>query len=227
LEQELVQREKKADSLLVIEIPAMALTWTDRCMAKEKANGADAPGCWRDAAAAVDEYASGFDGSLIEQIYRLQSTWLRRAGQLQSSGLTPIEKKPPVAVDAAAIAADEKGGGQSASTQPVQKKPRPKVAAGQGSPEADRSAKQRKQLTASGKPPQKPARLTKTREVNVVPAASVVQETRLKKLRPRKDAAQAGDTGEAPSKIWSIGEELEGLAAGLDCLFGNCAEGAN
>jgi hypothetical protein len=235
LAQEFVYRETKADNRLVIEIPEMVRKWTARCLEEEKAVGADAPGCWRDAAAAVYEYASGFDdGPLIEQVYRLRSNWLQRAGELQASSSVPVVKEPPVAVAPESISPQDKGVRQSASIRPVPRKLRPdkphgvaKVVAGQDSPEKAPSAKQRKKLTASGKHAPKPEQLTNTREINVVPAANVLQKTRLKKLRQSSDEVHAGDTVEAPPGIGTLFEELDNLFRTLECLFLKCAEDAN
>lgn len=237
LPHEVVQSEKKADSRLVIEIPEMLQNWTGKCLEKERAGGADAPECWRKAAAAVDEYASGFDGPLVEEIHRIRSTWLQRARQLQSSRFSQIEKQPPV-VEPASILPDDKGVEQSAATRPVQRKLRPektvraaKVLAGQGASETVRSARQRKKLNATSKQPEKPPRLAKTRAVNVVPAVYVLPETRQKKLRHSKVDAHEGGMSETPSEtmveLVALRKQLARLADRLECLSRKYAEGAN
>ena len=157
-----VQTDNKADSRLVVEIPEMVQTWTDQCTDKENAEDADAPHCWRAAAAVADEYASGFSGPLAEQVRRLQVAWLQRASQLQSTRLSPAENEPRIA----------------ASVRPVRKKLSAdtlrrarKVLAAPGSNEAAPAAKQRKNTVAAGKRPQKSVRLAKARDVKVVSAA--------------------------------------------------------
>ena len=81
---QVVQQFRKADSLLVTELPILARRWTDKCLIEERTGGEQALDCWRQAAAALGPYLKDFRGPLIDQAGQLQLTWLRRVEDLQS-----------------------------------------------------------------------------------------------------------------------------------------------
>jgi hypothetical protein len=79
-----VQQLRKADSLLLTEVPALVRRWTDKCLIEERNGSEPALDCWRQAAAALGPYLKNLRGPLINQVEQLQSTWLRRVEDLQS-----------------------------------------------------------------------------------------------------------------------------------------------
>ena len=79
-----VQQLRKADSLLLTEVPALVRTWTDKCLIEERNGSEPALDCWRQAAAALAPYLQDLRGPLINKVEQLQSTWLRRVEDLQS-----------------------------------------------------------------------------------------------------------------------------------------------
>ena len=145
-----VQTEAKADSRLVIEAPQVVETWIGKCTTAEEVKNPYAPMCWRNAAAAVTEYAAGFESPLIEQLRRLPATWLQRAARIQSPRLSPMDVGQP---RAAKPALASHGDGST----PV--------------------LKQWKMPSTAAQRPQKPAPSEKTSEVKVVPTAYVSRHT--------------------------------------------------
>jgi hypothetical protein len=79
-----VQQLRKADSLLLTEMPVLVRRWTDKCLIEERAGSEQALDCWRQAASALGPYLKDLRGPLIDQVEQLQSTWLRRVEDLQS-----------------------------------------------------------------------------------------------------------------------------------------------
>ena len=79
-----VQHFRKADNLLLTEMPVLVRRWTDKCLVEERTGSEQALDCWRQAASALGPYLKGLRGPLIEQVEQLQSTWLRRVEDLQS-----------------------------------------------------------------------------------------------------------------------------------------------
>jgi hypothetical protein len=79
-----VQHLRKADSLLLTEVPALVRKWTDKCLIEERNGSEPALDCWRQAAAALGPYLKDLRGPLINQVEQLQSTWLKRVEDLQS-----------------------------------------------------------------------------------------------------------------------------------------------
>jgi len=79
-----VQQLRKADSLLLTEVPALVRKWTDKCLIEERNGSKPALDCWRQASAALGPYLKDLRGPLINQVEQLQSTWLKRVEDLQS-----------------------------------------------------------------------------------------------------------------------------------------------
>lgn len=79
-----VQQLRKADSLLLTELPVLVRRWTDKCLIEERISSELALDCWQRAAAALVPYLKDLRGPLIDQIEQLQATWLRRVQDLQS-----------------------------------------------------------------------------------------------------------------------------------------------
>jgi hypothetical protein len=79
-----VQQLRKADSLLLTELPVLVRRWTDKCLIEERISSERALDCWQRAAAALGPYLKDLRGTLIDQIEQLQATWLRRVEDLQS-----------------------------------------------------------------------------------------------------------------------------------------------
>lgn len=92
-----VQQMRKADSLLLTELPLMVRGWTDKCLSEERIGSERALNCWQHAAAALEPYLEELRGPLIDQVEYLQSTWLRRVEDLQ------LYRRKPVTKSAAAV----------------------------------------------------------------------------------------------------------------------------
>ncbi|HEY7749382.1 MAG TPA: hypothetical protein VH933_11980 [Aestuariivirgaceae bacterium] len=75
------------DSLTLAQLPALVQGWTDLCIEKEAIGETDATTCWLDAAKAIQTYAAEVKSPLVNEINRLQMTWLRRAHDLLSISL--------------------------------------------------------------------------------------------------------------------------------------------
>jgi hypothetical protein len=67
-----VQQLRKADSLLLTEMPALVRRWTDKCLIEERTGSEQALDCWRQAASALVPYLKDLRGPLIEQVEQLQ-----------------------------------------------------------------------------------------------------------------------------------------------------------
>ena len=92
-----VQQLRKADSLLLTELPVLVRGWTDKCLTEERAGSERALECWQRAAAALEPYLKDLHGPLIHQVEQLQSRWLRRVEDLQ------LYRRKPIAQNVAAV----------------------------------------------------------------------------------------------------------------------------
>jgi len=79
-----VQQLRKADSLLLTEMPVLVRRWTDKCLTEERTGREQALDCWRQAASALGPYLKDVRSPLMQRVEQLQSTWLRRVEDLQS-----------------------------------------------------------------------------------------------------------------------------------------------
>ena len=64
-----VQTDSKRDNLFLTEFPETLGIWTDRCLEREKIGAQAALVCWREAAIAVEVYASALSTPLQEQLH--------------------------------------------------------------------------------------------------------------------------------------------------------------
>jgi hypothetical protein len=226
-----VQSDRKADSRLLTEIPAMVQTWISRCRAKEAAGDSGAPACWREAAGEAGEYASSFSGPLAEGVDRLQLAWLQRADELASSPSVPASGEPLKTPGAESHSSDATNAEQPLATPPVrpkaaaEKAQRAKAVAARDRSENAAPAKMRKRTVAATRP-NKPKQSQEIRDAQVTPAAYVSQdpqrgEAALGSAEARKLGAQR------KAELRAIQEELDRISERVECLYRRCASGTN
>ena len=97
-----VQTDSKRDNLFLTELPETIGTWTNRCLEREKIGAQAALVCWRDAAIAVEVYASALSTPLREQLHELQLAWAQRVAQLQSLASDDADRTAQPSSDSAA-----------------------------------------------------------------------------------------------------------------------------
>jgi hypothetical protein len=225
-----VQSDRKADSRLLTEIPAMVQTWLSRCTAKETTGGSGAPACWREAAGEAGEYASSFSGPLAEGAGRLQLAWLQRADELASLPSVEVRKKPPKTL-VQPRPSDAPNAGQASSTPPVrpttaaEKAQRAKTVVARDRSENALPAKTRNKV-AAGARPDKSRQSEEIRDAQVTPAAYVSQD-------PQRGQAAVGSAktrnlqAQKKAELRAIREELDRISERVECLYRRCASGAN
>jgi hypothetical protein len=189
-------------------------TWTQGCLAKEAAGESDAARCWREAAAAADEYASGFDGPLMDELHRLQSIWLQRADRLEPA-TAPVAPAVPSASPGKAKVKPLSVAKAARTPSPLARTAK-KVAAAKSAKQP--SAKQPIKSTASAKYPSKD-REVKDREVKVVPASH--------EIAGREDVSAPDRLAKARKKaeLKAIRRELDAIAGRIECLSRRCPQG--
>jgi hypothetical protein len=222
-----VQTDSKRDNLFLTELPETVGPWTDRCLEREKIGAQAALVCWREAAIAVEVYASALSTPLQEQLHELQLAWAQRVAQLQSLASDAADSKIRTAqhVSTANVGSTVTSSATTANIPiprrkaevPSERKPVVRQTTRVAAP-----PNKQKKTVATRKPEQR----AEAREIRVVPASADAEPVGVKKQKRKKVALRAADTQKSPLKkrsssreaeIRAIREELNLIAKKLEC----------